>query len=1106
MSSYQPLLPKTSGEFKGGDAAGIWIEEKVKLFNDLGDSLEFDAGSYGEVNSIPSPWSRPLQLISAFRNTNYPNRDWLIAQYRGLLTTLALAENLKLKINATQVRLEEFQNNEFAKCVWKLRPNDIDSILQMNPPKGPWSELHLFELDGVVIGMTSPATLVCPTGYLPNRLKNSIAWLEWKKFALKKKTHELGFFVDPLHNGLASNHKDILSPWLSNLKTQMIDNQPLNTALAGAVAGVLEKYISELNVTERNIYKPATNSSPFGISLGYKPLDSLYPAAAISAASHVEVIPAEGKTPGQKLYIIDPLQLPGILGVPLQEINVVDSSSLLNFDPSQHDQSKARFATPQDFFISEIFYSPFAGLLPGSWLDQKTRKLDNLTILLPFQPFIQEYFTSDYLEKNLTVERDSQGSNPSVKISLTVYLSGVNEKKPYIVSQSFILKNENDLGKDYPTVALWPNLPPIFNQVWREYFLLESVLDIAGNRYAFQIQKPNSEARCTTRDFGQEKYLYWQCTQRPDILEALNDDAKYLGMIPLSSSKLNQGVSDNWTVGVDFGTSFTNIYLRKGNNATKRIELNPNLLKVTLGSELSYPEYHDHIYREFFIPDVLVPKDHLPPMSTALITLGWQEKANTIARIVTECRIYNPRSDGEFSDAAKTNIKWENVEYQEPFLAQLVRMISVEAAMENVHTLEWAVSYPSAFSQMDLNDYQDTWARVLAQVSRVSGQNHSLSSKGLQTESVAFAQYFADVLRQPLVHTTCVDVGGGTADLSIWNDHYLVHQASVPYAGRNLFHDLLRDNLDYFDQIFGLNQEQLDKLRIKTKNGESNNFNSIIDIRLRMEEENSDKAEGSYNSLINGYRINKLKERNRQFRSLLAFGYCGLFHYIGLVQKWLKQEGLVTDEYYSSLLLGGNGSRFVHWLSPTGRWQTSSEVNELIEGIMLASSELKRNPDLLTLSNAPKHEACGGLVVPPGGTKLTGIDRKTADNPFLGEHCEINGKAFAAHERLTLNQEWNEITEFVVTSTTELEAYLGNFNRIIKERKIEEIEQLRDYKSGNLLEINDDHRKQIKTNLTKLCLKKKGPKDQFEPDPPFLMALKAFLMVLAKEWSRAKSR
>ena len=1105
MSSYQPLLPKTSDGFKGGDAAGVWIEEKVKLFNDLGGNLEFDAGSYGEVNSIPSPWSRPLQLISAFRNTNYPNRDWLIAQYLGLLTTLALAENLKLKITATQVRLGEFQNNEFGKCVWKLRPNDVDSILQVNPPNGPWSELYLFELDGAVIGMTSPATLVCPTGYLPTHLKNRIAWLEWKTFSLKKQTQELGFFVHPLQNGLASKHKDILSPWLGNLKAQVIDNQPLHSELAGAVAGVLKKYISELNVTEHNIYKPATNLMPFGISLGYKPLDSLYPAKAISAKSHVEVIPAEGKTPAQKLYMIDPLQLPGILGIPLQEINVVDSSSLLNFDPRQHDQSKARFATPRDFFISEIFYSSTSGLLPGSWLDQKTKNLDKLTILLPFQSFIQEYFTSDYLDKNLTLDLDTKGPIPAIKVSLKVILAGVNVKKPYIVSQTFPLKNENKLNDDYPTVALWPNLPPISNEVWREYFLLESVLDEKGTRYAFQIQKPNAEAQCTIRDFNRQKYIYWQCAQRPDILEAINDEAKYLGMIPLKSNKPNQGESDTWTVGVDFGTSFTNISLRKGNKAIKRIELNPNLLKVTLGSEEKYPEYHDDIYRNFFIPDALVPKGHLPPMSTALITLGWQEKANTIAKIITEARIYNPRSDGKFSHVVKTNIKWENVEYQEPFLAQLVRMISVEAAMENVRTVEWAVSYPSAFSQMDLNEYQDTWARVLAQVSWISGQKHSLSSKGLQTESVAFAQYFADVLRQPLVHTTCVDIGGGTADLSIWKHNNLVHQASVPYAGRDLFHNLLRDNLDYFDQIFGLSQEHLEKLR-ETLEKNSDNFNSIIDIKLRMDGDNSDGAEGGQHSLINGYRINRQKQRNRQFRSLLAFGYCGLFHYIGLAQKWLKQEGLITEDYYTSLLLGGNGCRFVHWLSPTGRWQTSSEVNELIEGIMLAVTGLKRYPDLLTLSNAPKYEACGGLVVPSGGTKLKGIDRKTVDNPFLGEPCVINGKDFAAHERLTLDEEWNEIWEFTINSTAELETYLRNFNRIIKERKIEEIEQLRDYKTGNLLEITDDLKKLLKAELTKQCLSKKGPKDQFEPDPPFLMALKAFLTVLAEEWSKAKSR
>jgi hypothetical protein len=184
----------------------------------------------------------------------------------------------------------------------------------------------------------------------------------------------------------------------------------------------------------------------------------------------------------------------------------------------------------------------------------------------------------------------------------------------------------------------------------------------------------------------------------------------------------------------------------------------------------------------------------------------------------------------------------------------------------------------------------------------------------------------------------------------------------------------------------------------------------------------------------------------------------------------------------------------------------SSEVNELIDGIMLAASGMKRNPNLLTLSKEPKHEACCGLVVPAEGTKLKGIDRKTEDNPFLGEPCVINGKAFAASDRLTLDDDWNEITEFTVISTPELETYLKNFNRIIKDRKIKEIEPLLDYKTGSLLMITDDFRKLLMANISVQCHDKKKLKDQFIPDPPFFMAMKAFLLVLARKWSESKAR
>ena len=173
---------------------------------------------------------------------------------------------------------------------------------------------------------------------------------------------------------------------------------------------------------------------------------------------------------------------------------------------------------------------------------------------------------------------------------------------------------------------------------------------------------------------------------------------------------------------------------------------------------------------------------------------------------------------------------------------------------------------------------------------------------------------------------------------------------------------------------------------------------------------------------------------------------------------------------------------------------------------MLAASELKANPDLLTLSKKPKFEACYGLVVTPERTNLEGIDHKPVDNPYSGESCVINGKEFAANERLTLDEKWSEITEFTITSITELENYLRNFNRIIEERKIKEVDPLRDYKSSNMLEITEDLRKLLLTNLTKQCLNKKGPKSEFVLDPPFFMTLKAFLTIIAKEWSMINPR
>ena len=57
---------------------------------------------------------------------------------------------------------------------------------------------------------------------------------------------------------------------------------------------------------------------------------------------------------------------------------------------------------------------------------------------------------------------------------------------------------------------------------------------------------------------------------------------------------------------------------------------------------------------------------------------------------------------------------------------------------------------------------------------------------GLQTEAIAFASYFRNYRNEQLVHTACLDVGGGTTDLSVWQENKLLHQVSIKFAGQDI--------------------------------------------------------------------------------------------------------------------------------------------------------------------------------------------------------------------------------------------------------------------------------------------------------------------------------
>ncbi len=1070
--NYKPLLPKTTQDFSGGNAPGQWMTQGHAFFNQIATSLDFEAGNYGEVNSIPSPWSRALQFISAMRNPRYPSRAWLLAQYRGFLATLALAENLKLEIQATQINIPDYQTTEFGRCLWKLRPGDQDNVLPPQPGSSIWSQFYLLELDNHPLGFTSPATLVVPGGHLHPSLNQRIAWVKD------------GFFVDPIGNGITPQQKSLLAPWLQNLRAELFRN-PQNEELAGAIAGQLDLFYQALGIPNAQIFEKTERPIPFGSALTPAPLTALYPAKVVTQASNVQVQPSVGLTPFKKLHIIDQQKVSALAGRDAKEINVIDSSSLDGFDRNLHQRSDALFLHDHELFSEQLFYSKNKDLLPGTWLDRKLN-LEKLTIFLPLNPVLKDYFTSTDLERQVNFTAVSTAEGQGIRVSLQLILSGFGSQKiNYSTHKDFPLKAENEITKAFPTVALWPNVPP---GKWQEYFVLVETTE--SYDLAFGIEQPTDRASQEIRRSGQESYQYWKCERYPELLLIVDNNARYLGLLPLTVPKSLPGGASTWTVGVDFGTSFTNVYVRKGGGTPEHLALKTHLLKVTAG----LGDIDAKKYREFFVPEFLIPKDKNPPLATVLTTQGWQEVASQVPNIINQTRIYVPRLDTlDFGrDHIKTNIKWHNIQYQRPFLGQLLRMIAAQAAQDEVHTIEWAVSYPSAFSRQETNKYTTTWAKLLHDLNDISGQIHRQSTTyPLRTESIAFAQFFADIQRKDLIHATCIDIGGGTSDISVWQENKLIHQASVPYAGRDMFHRILQPGLAFIGEIFGLSVNDAESVRKELAS--YHNFNSALDHYLRG---NAERI------LSDGYVINSDKPRNREFRTLLALALGGLFHYIGLIQKYLgSSERMLNQEIVTSILIGGNGSRFVHWLTTSGGYTSNSEVNLLVKGILSKTTELNPNPTPLTISSAPKEEACGGLTVSSHGQRLKGLEQAN-EAPFLGESCTINGQLFTAEQHLDIPDDYVNIDDFRITSFDELERYIINFNTVIADEHIEEIDPLRNFSHGGIFSMTDDQRQLLKIAVTNACLRKCGSANDFEPEPPFLLTLRCFIGVLADQWSQ----
>jgi hypothetical protein len=751
-------------------------------------------------------------------------------------------------------------------------------------------------------------------------------------------------------------------------------------------------------------------------------------------------------------------------------------------------------------FLPDLYFLRRPDAFPNADLPESIKSLSfgdlPISVILPVDSSFFNRSDAANLLSKLKVERLRSGT--AVKVKLSMQADGLAH--PY--EKEYELKNENAIS-GLPIAEIWPNF---VSPKWKVYYGY-TLLDVDDTRLSFEFPNVINHLE-NTHKFERSQLSRFESFPNHIICWC---DQKEVGTIPLRVPATIKDVSAKWDVGVDFGTSFTNAYKKQGETDEKLSfeDLHYRLTASDEGERLT-------VLTDNFIP----PKQALPIASLLTVKDGKNQvrhNSDREAEILFDARIYileAPRKVQDGKDYLISNLKWNNLNNQEPmrlFIEQFALQISAQAVKNGVTEIKWALSYPTAFSRRDKNSYANIWNTCSEKLSEITGLKYeelSLKGKNFRSESLAVAHYFASKKNKKLLNAACIDIGGGTSDISIWeaqkNEIVPVYQCSVQLAGKHLFSNIVKRDPEFLNHIKLANDDTLIRLQ-----EEPTLFASAMDTL----------AKASSDSWLKNQR-RKLQDDERLYGYLqiLAIGVAGLHYYVGLVLQVLHSDEIESRRYQAGepvdIYFGGNGCRLLNWLSDTGKFE-GDEISDLFQEMVIKGSGFKPSAETSSVSDKPKEEAACGLVV---GKKKLGDPTTAEDELIAGEPCKVGSHVF----------EWNSYIKFdadVVESIDELEVvrkpeelvnlpkFLYWFHKRLKAKRNIVLPAIRGFSLGDPKKTDEENlettiqdniklwNQVVKELKNSLILEDGATTESIRLEPPFILALKALIEVLAEEWA-----
>lgn len=958
-----PYLPKlkAGNRFKDPEVNGVWEERTKTDIDNLADAIDVPPGEH-RIYSIPDPWARALLFDRALYHPEHSLHRLTTGEWRGVLAILGLKERRNfsnLSVRPVTLGRGPVEPGGFSAVLGTMLPRSENLVT----PDTSWEQFHILRWQQVpgssvpprAFAFTSPMTLVCAGADYAGRLPSgTIPWFNGS------------YLTDPVL-ALSQRERTALSEWVWLLTHHEALQTSRFSGRRGDLIKALEQFAEDLSPGVR-APNPAEvlSESSLGFHSGlYRMLD--HPRKGEAGRSTDVLISAD--RPGNNQYhLVDP-SLAMQWNVEAREITIYNDHSLATFGASTGGKISGEFAAGVVWCTPDFFFSPrlmveaggseaFPGAMPVQMVNNPKRR----SVVLPLNPAVLNLLTPGNIQKNFSVEWLPDGS-AVCRLKLRLRSSNGEERQARIERKY----GEEEMIEisNLPLVSIWPNFRLKSNS-WKIYYTFQiwagsAQEEMAATPWSFDEKtvvprKHNLDSRvfqvAVTSGFPEALI----CSNRFHDPSRMRD-AEAQGVLLLAPpDPLDPPSGGEAVLGVDFGSTGTNVFVKRGDAEPGPITLQNRLFHVTDFSETPRRD----LTRKYF-----VPARDWKAESILSIFHDFGDPANgSNERVpVRDGHVLFPDDPRQFieGDANRVlaNLKWgserERIAARD-FLSQLVLQALAELAVEGVTRVDLRFSFPTAFDKYDYQNFKGHWRYVAESATRNSGmkveanRDPEVDTAEAINATRFFSEYRGGTERMDTVGgAVTLDIGGGTTDFAVWNENQLLSHSSVLFAGRDLFLRPIAERTSILKEI--INNIDLSAAKIAER---------VEPMNPRL------SAVISYHGddLIRALPTAAARSSVQGLLSLFEIGLCGVMFYAGLLVRRLHEEGTFRPDYRIPIFVGGNGSKIFSWCGH-GHFDRDTVIYDRASDAFLAGSSLSGLRVVIVQSERPKAEVAYGLVCPP---------------------------------------------------------------------------------------------------------------------------------------------